>query len=175
MKRERGFTLIETLLAIAIIAFLAIGAAAVAFQVLPGSDRTNRISADTQVQDAGYWISRDGEVAESVFVNGLDPLQLVVMTWTERDYQSGTSVYHSATYSLENVSDNIGDLKRRHWSNAGAHDETIVANHIYYNPADADYTSKATYEKPVLTVRLTSWVGDARETKEYCIARRPNF
>ncbi len=174
-KGQKGFTLIELLIAVAVTAALGLGAAAIIFQIFPGMERGARISAACQVQDAGYWLNRDGEVAESILVDGLDPLNLVVMTWTERNYQTGNSVYHSATYYLDNMVDNVGDLKRVHWSNEGTNEVGVVARYIYYNPGDPGGTSSATYVNPVLTVRLASHLGEVVETREYCVTRRPNF
>ncbi len=58
MKRgERGFTLLELVVAAAIIT-LASGAAGIAtFQVFKGTERNNNyMTAVRQVQNAGYWI-----------------------------------------------------------------------------------------------------------------------
>jgi len=173
---EKGFAIIEVAAAIAIIAVIGSAAAATTFQVIQGSELdNNRMTAVRQVQNAGYWISRDVQMAESVVTEDLSFPDFIVLTWTERDYSGGDSAYHSVTYSLEDLSDGAGKLKRTHWSSAGANEQTLIANYIYYDPADPDNTSKAGYQNPVLTVQLTALVGEATETREYQIRRRPNL
>lgn len=175
IKREHGFTAIELLLALGSIALIALGAMSVIFQVFPAADRNNgRIVSASQVQDAGYWLSRDAEMAETIIATSLTPPDLLIVTWTERDYDSVSSVYHSATYTMHALSGNVGQLKRQHWSSGGANDEVLVANFIYYNTGDPA-GSQASYTDPVLTLQLTSRLGDATETRQYRVTRRPNF
>lgn len=176
MKGEKGFTLIELLMTLCIVALIAGGGAAVVFQVLSGAERASSHTASvSQVQDAGYWISHDAQMADSVVVDGLQPPDLLVLNWTQRNYANGETTYHSVTYSLQELSDAVGRLRRSHWSSAGANEHSIVAEHIYYDPADLEKTSKASYTSPVLSLQLTSSLGEVTETREYRIIRRPNF
>ena len=173
---ERGFTLIELAVAVAIIALIGSAAAATTFQVIRGSQSgNNRMTAVRQVQNAGYWIGRDVQMAESVDADGLSFPDFIVLNWTERDYSGGDSIYHSVSYFFEDLSDDIGKLKREHWSSAGANEQTLVADYIYYDPDGPDNSSKVSYQSPVLTLQLTAISGDAFETREYRIQRRPNL
>ncbi len=173
---KNGFTLIGLAVTLAITAIIGSAAATATFQVVKNSGRNeNNMTAVHQVQNAGYQISRDAQMAESVVVDNLEAPNFLVLNWTEQDYDGGDSTYHSVTYFFEELSDGIGKLKRNHWSSAGASEETLVAEYIYYDPDDPENTSKAIYQSPVLTVRLVALYEKARETREYKVIRRPNF
>jgi len=172
---EKGFTLVELLIAITIMVLVSGAAGAAIFQILRGIERNNDyITAVRQVQNAGYRISRDAQMAQSVATDNLTLPDFLALSWTEWD-ADGDPIYHSATYSFEDLTDDIGKLKRSHWSSAGASEQTLVAQHIYYDPDDVDNTSKASYQSPVLTVQLTALFEETLETREYKIKRRPNL
>jgi len=172
---EKGYTFIELIISITIIVLIS-GAASIAiFQILKGTETNNtHMNAVRQVQTAGYWIGRDARIAQSVNTDNLTPPDFIAFNWTEWDDQN-EETYHTATYSFEDLTDDTGKLKRTHWSSAGANEQTLIATHIYYAPADPDDTSKASYQAPVLTLQLTSLVEDAMEVREYRIKHRPNI
>ena len=173
---EKGIATIEMIVAIAIIALIGSAAATTTFQVTSGTERSNNhMAAVCQVQNAGYWISYDTQMAEGVVVDNLEPPNFIILTWTESDYAGDDSVYHSVTYFLEDLSGGIGKLVRNHWSSAGVNEQSLVAEYIYYDSDDIDNTSKASYQNPVLTIQLTALLGDARVTKEYRVSRRPDL
>ena len=176
MKRgEKGFTLIELIIATTIIVLVAGAAGMAIFQVLPGTERNNNyMTAVRQVQNAGYWISRDTQMAESVITENLTPPAFLLFNWTEWD-DPDNPVYHTATYSFEDMTDGIGKLKRWHWSSSGINRQTLIADHIYYAPADPDDTSQASYQSQVLTVQLTALCKETLESREYKINHRPNY
>ena len=172
---EKGFTFIELLVALSIIVLVGGAANIVTFQVLKGTERNDtHVTAIRQVQNAGYWLCRDARMAQSVNTDNLTLPDFLAFSWTEwdSDYEE---TYHSATYSFEGLADGIGDLKRTHWSSAGANEETLIASHIYYSPADPADTSKAAYQAPLLTLQLTAVVGGEMEIREYRIQHRPNI
>ncbi len=175
-QSERGFSSIELIVATLIIALIAIAATTTTFQIINCTGRSNnRMTAGVQLQSAGHWISCDTQTAENVAVDNLEPPNFLVLTWAEEDYDGGDTIYHSVTYSFEDLSGGIGKLVRSYWSSAGTNKETMIAEYIYYDPADPANSSDATYQNPMLTVRLTALVADARETREYQISRRTNF
>ena len=180
MKRsERGFTLIELLLVIAIVAGIALASGAATTQLFASSKRTNdHITATRQVQNAGFWISRDAMMADNATFDNETPADFLTLTWTEWSYEVGEdSIYHSVIYSLQNPSGGIAMLRRTHESSAGADEQTLVAEYIYYNPdEDFDNTTKViSYENSVLTVQITSSFGEASEIREYEIWHRRDF
>jgi len=172
---EKGFTYIELIVALTIMV-LASGAASIAtFQVFRGTERNNDyITAVRQVQNASYWISRDAQMAQSVTADNLTSPDFLVLSWTEWD-DADEEIYHSTTYFFADLTDGIGKLKRSHWSSAGANEQTLIAEYIYYDPGDSDNTSKASYQSPVLTVQLTALFKESTETREYRIKHRPNL
>ncbi len=174
-QAEKGFTNIELIVAITIMAIVGSAAVAATFQIFRGTERNNdHMIAVRQVQNAGYWISRDAQMAQSVTADNLTLPDFLVLDWTEWD-EAGEPTYHLVTYFFEDLTDGTGKLKRNHWSSAGANEQTLLAEYIYYDSDDPDNTSKASYQSPVLTVQLTSLLERASETREYRIKRRPNL
>lgn len=172
---EQGYTLIELIVSITIIV-LVTGAASIAiFQVLKGTGVNNtHMNAVRQVQNAGYWICRDARMAQSVNTANLTPPDFLVFNWREWD-DDDEEIFHTSTYFFEDLTDGTGKLKRTHWSSTGLNTQTLIADHIYYDPTDPDATSQASYQSSVLTLQLTSLVEDAMETREYRVKHRPNI
>jgi len=174
-QSEKGFSTIELIVSLSIIALIGLAATMTVFQTINVTERSNnQMTAIRQVQNAGYWISRDVQRAENITTDNLSSANFIFLTWTERDYEND-DIYHSVTYFFEELADEIGKLKRNHWSSAGANDETLVAEYISYDPADSVNTSNVSYQNSVLTVKLTALSGDAEKTREYRINRRQNF
>jgi prepilin-type N-terminal cleavage/methylation domain-containing protein len=170
--RQSGYTLIELMVAVSIMAVASIAAGMAIYQVMGGTeDNNDHMTAIHQVQNAGYWISRDAQMAVSV--NTTDDLSFpgfLQLGWTEWD-DEGTPIYHLAEYLLEESDDNIYSLKRSHSYTGGETEEMMVASYIYYQQG-AEYTSNSTYDNPVVVLNLTSIYNDFRETREYRIKRR---
>jgi prepilin-type N-terminal cleavage/methylation domain-containing protein len=173
-KGEKGYTLLELIVATTIIVTIT-GAASIAiFQVSKGTEVNNiHLTAVRQVQNAGYWICRDARMAQSIETDNLTPPNFLVCNWREWD-EDNEEIFHTATYFFADLADGTGKLQRTHWSSAGVNQQTLIAEHIYYAPGDPD-TSQASYQAPVLTLQLTSLVDDAMEMREYRIKHRPNI
>ncbi len=173
---EKGYTLIELLIAITIMAVAAGAAGAAIFQVLRNTERNNHhMTAVRQVENAGYWISRDARMALGVTTTAnLTLPDFLSLSWTEWD-DLGNPIYHSANYSLEGLTNGIGKLKRTYGSSAGAGEQTLIAQYIYYDPDDVNATSNTSYQSPVLTVKLTAVLEEILETREYKIKHRPGL
>ena len=175
-RRELGFTTIELVVAFTVAAVIASATASATFQILHGTRRSNsHLAAISQVQNASYWISRDTQIANGGTTDNLSANQLLALTWTEHDFDAGTSVYHSVTYTFTDLIDHIGNLKRTYWSSGGANTSTLVGTYLYYNPADSDNTSTASYDDPELTLRLAARSGQSSEIRQYKINRRTNL
>jgi|SRR3989304_2840575 len=173
---ENGFTLIEILISLTVMALASSAAGAAIFQIMGNTERnSDYMTMVRQVENAGYWISNDTQMATSANDTGnQSPPNFLVLNWISWN-SSGDPIYHTATYFFEGLSDGVGTLKRRHWSSAGANEYAMIAQYIYYNPDDIANTSYSSYQNSVLTVTLTSRLGQKTESKEYKIAHRPNF
>jgi len=169
-KNQRGVTLIELIIAIAIAAIITGGITMTIFQVFTGNARsTNHMLAVKQVQNAGYWISRDAQMARLV-VPAVDadgfPLNV---TWSEWD----TSL-HEVTYTLlEN-----GKLKRSYWVNGVGPSEMLVAQHIDSTLKGGEPQTNCEFDDGVLVLTVTATVGTEprvqTETRVYEVVPRPD-
>ena len=159
---EEGFTLIEIVMVIAIIALIAGAATMVTFQLVRGTERSNdHMMAVNQVQNAGCWISRDTQMAENVTA-GLTLPNFLILSWGE----------HQVTYTLEAMPGTELKKLQRHLSiNGGSDNTTFVAQYI-----DPDKTSCIfTGIKLVLTVTAAGGSGSPKsETRVYEVIPRQN-
>ncbi len=173
---EKGYTLIELLIAITIMVTASGAAGGAIFQVIRNTQRNNdHMTVVSQVQNAGYWISRDAQMALSANATAdLMPPDFLLLSWPTWN-DDGTLIIHSARYFLEDLTDGTRTLKRNYLSGAGANQTTLIAQYIYYNPDDATNTSNTTYESKVLTVKLTAVFEQEMESREYQIKGRPDF
>ena len=174
-KQERGFSTIEVIVVIGLAALIALGSSYAIFQIFNTSAMTqSSMTPLVQIETVGYWLTRDTQMAESITSQDLPSGQLVMMTWTEFVLNED-SVYHSVTYYFENPIDGVYDLKRYHWSSAGADDTTLIGRYLYYDMDDPSNTTAASYNNPTLSLRLVSSYGSNTETREYKISRRLDY
>ena len=160
-QSEKGLAVAELIVAISIMAIVSGSAATAIFQVSRGTEYNNaRMTVVRQVQNAGHWISRDTQMAQSVNTEVTSP-DFLIISWTEWA-SNDDPIYHSTTYFFEDLTDGIGTLKRSHWSSAGANEQTLITQHIYYKPSDSDETSKVSYQTPELTLRLTAHLEETK-------------
>ena len=168
-KNQQGFTLIEVLVAMVVTGLITGGVTMAIFQVFAGNARTsNHMTAVRQVQNAGYWISHDTQMAQHVVADddlGTPVRELVTLAWTE---WAGDE--HQVVYVL---ADN--KLQRDHYTNRAtnptADATTFVANHI-----DNTNTS-CVYDGGKLTLTVTASIGGfkpASETRVYEVVPRPS-
>jgi len=176
-SNQKGFTLLEVLISITIMALASGAAGSAIFQIMRNTERnSDHMTVVRQVQNAGYWISRDVQMAQSANVtDSLTPPDFLVLSWTTWNGTSGNPVYYSARYFFENTNNGTGTLKRSYRSSDGVNQTTLIAQYIYYNPSDIVNTSNASYQSSVLIIKITSLVEQTIESKEYRIKRRPSL
>jgi len=138
---EKGFTLNEMLVSLAITSLVAVSALMVIHQTILGNEQNiDYMTSVRQVANAGHWIGRDTQMAQSVTTDNLTPPDFLLLSWTERD-TAGDPVYHSVKYFFDDVIDNTGTLMRYHWSSAGETEQTMVAQYICYDSTNTTHTS----------------------------------
>lgn len=171
-QSERGFTLMEVVVAIGIVALITGAATMAVFQVVRGTERTNEhIGAVCQVRDAGYWIGRDTKIAQSV------ELSLPAgfpFTLSRTDWDSGDE--HQVVYSLEDMAGTgLKKLQRSHSVNGAASETNIVAQYIDHDPVK----TKCEFIDGVLIFTVTASVSFGsqveNETRTFNFVPRPGL
>ncbi len=170
MRRgERGFTLLELAVVIAISAIIALGAGMTVVLVLRGSDESNALMAVTnQVNNVGYWVSRDILTAQSVNTSddtGTGDIEFVVMNW--KDWETGDM--HDIRYISLASTDSLQMIKRKQVIRDKndleiSNKVTLVADNIY----SANLTQEDTRWKLIVEARS----GVRSSNREYFISQR---
>ncbi|MFC2001953.1 type II secretion system protein J [Chloroflexota bacterium] len=145
-KGQKGFTLIEVIVTLAITGLIGLGAAMATGQILTQGVRNNDYTtASRHTMNAIYWVSRDSQMSQDVEPDGISGFPLT-LSWTEWDNSEG-----QVTYSIED-----DKLRRSYSVDGGAPCETIVAQYI--NSVAENTTCEFT--SGVLTLKITTTVGE---------------
>lgn len=171
IKNQKGFTLIELLVVLAITGLISTGITMTTFQVLNINVLTsNRVVAITEVENAGYWISRDAKMAQSIVTDDdtLTPeIERLTLAWVGWEYESAGNTYVN-TYKIRYT--HAGSELWRHqevttYDSSGhlvetATSQMLVAKHTAIAPSTGN------------KLTITAKVGDAEEARTYEITPR---
>jgi len=161
-KNQRGFSLLELLLVIAITGIITAAITTTVFQVFAMNTRTaNHMSAVSQVQQAGKLVSQDVLQAQGVDIVS----EFLKLTWT--DWATGDG--HEIIYTWGDMpSGALKILWREHYINSSLDATTKVAEYIDTDPTK----TSCDWADGVLTFTVTATLGEESETREYRIQPR---
>jgi len=172
-RNQRGFTIVELLISFTVAALVAVGVTTGVFQIVTGNNRTsNHMNAVRQVQEAGYWVSHDTQMAQDVETDNVTDPEIMKLTWDEWD----NSNEHQVVYSLTNMNGGLKQLEKQHLiydadDNLLDSTTSIVAQFIDPAMTSCSFTG----DKLIFTVTATVGSGSQKgsETRVYEISPRP--
>jgi prepilin-type N-terminal cleavage/methylation domain-containing protein len=110
MRGERGYTLIEALIAIAITGFLVTVLGMVVQQIVTVPERGgDQVDAMHSIQNAAHWLALDGQMASSA--NGSSNLTLTFPnTSVVRYLRSGTNLIRSSASANRTIAQDVSSV-----------------------------------------------------------------
>jgi prepilin-type N-terminal cleavage/methylation domain-containing protein len=166
---QKGFTLLELIIAIAIAALITAGITMAIMQILTINHRaSNHMIAVRQVQQAGKEVSKDALQAQPTKIDD-DPLgAFLVLNWTDSQGGNNTVVY---TLQTMPSSPALSRLARNHTIDGTVESTAPPVVAEYIDPDQTTCAWNATLG--VLVFNVTATVGTESETRVYEIDPRP--
>ncbi len=149
---EKGYTLVELLVAITIMAAASVAVAGGVFQILRNTERnSNHMAAVLQVQTASNRISYDAQTAQKVTTDNLTSPDFVVLDWI-----GSTGEECRVTYTLtDKPGSMLKELRRTQSVNGSDNATSLVAQYIDPDPAK----TSCHLTDGILTLTVTAIVG----------------
>jgi len=156
-KHQRGFTIIEVLIAIAIAGIVGGGVITAVFQVMTTSlDNSARMTAIKEIENSIRWITDDALMAQTISSLGPSGFPLT-LSWVEWDMASSQHITHSVVYDLQGA-----EFTQRASVNGGPPVTTVLIHHL-----DVDtLMTNCNFFSGVLTVKMTATVQGYRTAAE---------
>ena len=165
-RSQRGFTLVELLVAMAISGLIASGLALTIFQVFNGNAQSSsEMSVVQQVQNVGHWVSRDVMMAQNVTLADPDDPPgsgfPITMYWKEFGVEGDD---YQIIYSVGG-----NQLKREFFINGSLSSTTLIAKYLQSISCEMESGKYILTVSAHIEGRLP-----ATETRTYEIIPRPN-
>lgn len=156
---QKGYSLIEMVIFLALAGILGAGITTFAVQTITETNRSSAyMQAIQQVENAGYWVSRDVQMAQAV-TPGPNAGFPLLLTWTDINQNT-----FQVTFTLSG-----GQIQRSLVENGGAPLQTLVAQSINATPT----LTSCCYVNGLLTFNATATVGTSSISRTYQIKKRP--
>jgi prepilin-type N-terminal cleavage/methylation domain-containing protein len=163
---QRGFTLIEMILSLALTAFIGLGVSVAIAQVTRQTARnSNYTSATQQAMNAVHWLGEDIQMAQTVTgTDGFPASDNLVMSWTWWD-----NTEYSITYSL------TGGVLRRVYDDGSSSHDTVVAEYVEDDQELTFCTSDNDTYGISITIGIGSGPSAVEVTRTRDVAARPHL
>jgi prepilin-type N-terminal cleavage/methylation domain-containing protein len=160
-KGDRGFTLVELLVGLVILVIVVGTASMAIITIMRLSPRnTDWAVALRQVQNSGFWISRDVMMARDITVGSSNPTFLTLVLPQAAGVDDKTVLYQ--------FEDMPGGLKRLMRSDNTT--QILIAEYI--SLADDGTTADYNSDNRTLNLTITAVSGDIQVTKDYISSQR---
>jgi len=186
-KDQKGFGLAELIVALAITGLITGGITMSIFQVFDINTRSNNhMTAVRQVQNAGYWISHDAQMAQSIdTVDDITTPEEEVLTlgWVGWEYECGSKDTcintYEVRYTYDAASEKLWRLETITIAQYDSHGCLVDPQPAPQNLTTfiADYITPiptSTMNDNKLIVTITALVGESEEVRTYEITPRPS-
>lgn len=153
-KDQRGISMIELLVGVAIFGLISSGVAYTVMQMLSvNASSNNHVTAIRQVQNVGYWASRDAQQAQTITDEDdpetTDITESLIVEWVEWDGTTNKIVYVVDGNEVKRIVDINGSTE-----------EYIIARFITVADFVLDENNR------LLTVTVTATVGGFQQVEE---------
>ena len=163
---EKGFTIIEMLISLAVTAFIGLGVSVAITQITTQTaTNTNYTAASQEAMNAVHWIGQDIQMAQSVNGStGFPETDDLTMSWTWWDNSE-----YTVTYSLQD------GVLTRSYDNGTSSYNTVVARDVSSDPGLTYCTSDNYSYNISITIEIGTGQNAVQVSRTRDIAARPHL